>query len=159
MAVAHYSLLISVHSDPGLTGAEVARRLNVTPQAVASLADRLESRRQLERRAHPRHRHVQELYLTDEGREVLRRADAVVAEVEANIAQQLGQANTTRLRALLEKVAAAAQNGVNYLESRCGGGDCRGEARQHGQRHNAPRVVEAAPLGAHLRGTVGDLAL
>jgi DNA-binding MarR family transcriptional regulator len=111
MAVAHYSLLISVHSDPGLTGAEVARRLNVTPQAVASLADRLESRGQLERRPHPRHRHVQELYLTDEGREVLRRADAVVAEVEENIAQQLGQANTTRLRALLEKVAAAAQNG------------------------------------------------
>src|SRR5947209_1420539 len=54
LAVAHYSLLISVHSDPGLTGAEVARRLNVTPQAVASLADRLAKRGQLERRPHPR---------------------------------------------------------------------------------------------------------
>ncbi|MHA3019739.1 MarR family winged helix-turn-helix transcriptional regulator [Mycobacterium sp. BMJ-28] len=107
--VAHYSMLISVHSDPGLSGAEVARRLNVTPQAVASLADRLVSRGQLERRAHPRHRHVQELYLTEEGRTVLRSADAVVAEVEDTVIQQLGPTNATRLRALLEKVAAAAQ--------------------------------------------------
>jgi DNA-binding MarR family transcriptional regulator len=111
MAVAHYSLLMSVHADPGLAGAEVARRLNVTPQAVASLVDRLEGRGQLERRSHPRHRHVQELYLTDAGREVLRRADAVVADVEELITQQLGTTNTARLRALLEKVATAAQNG------------------------------------------------
>jgi hypothetical protein len=58
---------------------------------------------------HPRHRHVQELYLTDEGREVLRRADAVVAEVEETITQQLGRINTARLKALLEKVADTAQ--------------------------------------------------
>jgi DNA-binding MarR family transcriptional regulator len=110
IAVAHYSLLMSVHADPGLTGAEVARRLNVTPQAVASLADRLESRGQLERRSHPRHRHVQELHLTDAGRDVLRRADAVVADVEGMLTEQLGQTNTTRLRALLEKVAVTAQS-------------------------------------------------
>ncbi len=111
LPVAHYTLLISVHSDPGLTGAELARRLNVTPQAVASLADRLESRGQLERRSHPRHRHVQELHLTDAGREVLRRADAVVAEVENKIIEDLGRANTARLRTLLEKVADAAREG------------------------------------------------
>lgn len=32
LAAAQYTLLISVHSDPGLTGAELARRLNVTPK-------------------------------------------------------------------------------------------------------------------------------
>ncbi|MCV7114492.1 MarR family winged helix-turn-helix transcriptional regulator [Mycolicibacterium setense] len=108
--VAHYSLLMSVHADPGLTGAEVARRLNVTPQAVASLADRLEKRGQLERKPHPRHRHVQELHLTDVGRDALRRADAVVAEVEEQLSTQLGSANTKRLRTLLDKIAEAAQN-------------------------------------------------
>src|SRR6188474_238482 len=59
---AHYSLLMSVHSEPGLTGAELARRLDVTPQAVASLVARLVDKGQLERRSHPRHRHVQELH-------------------------------------------------------------------------------------------------
>ncbi|MDO0938119.1 hypothetical protein QQY66_42740 [Streptomyces sp. DG2A-72] len=38
---------------------------------------RLEDRGQPERRPHPRHRHVQELHVTDAGREALRRADAV----------------------------------------------------------------------------------
>lgn len=111
MPVAHYTMLISIHADPGLAGAELARRLNVTPQAVASLADRLEGRGQLERRSHPRHRHVQELHLTDAGREILREADALVEEVEQKVAKGLGRADTARLRALLEKVAATAREG------------------------------------------------
>ncbi|MGH3724617.1 MAG: MarR family winged helix-turn-helix transcriptional regulator [Mycobacterium sp.] len=110
MPVAHYSLLISVHADPGLTGAELARRLNVTPQAVASLADRLEGRGQLERRPHPRHRHVQELHLTDAGREALRHADATVTEVEKKLTDRLGTSDTARLKALLERVADVAQD-------------------------------------------------
>jgi DNA-binding MarR family transcriptional regulator len=109
MAVAHYSLLISVHVHPGLTGAEVARRLNVTPQAVASLVDRLEGRGQLERRPHPRHRHVQELHLTDAGREALRVADAAVAEVEQTLIERLGPADTVRLKDLLQRVTDMAQ--------------------------------------------------
>jgi DNA-binding MarR family transcriptional regulator len=108
LSVAHYSLLISVHTHPGLTGAELARRLNVTPQAIAALADRLERRGQVERRPHPRHRRVQELHLTDPGRAVLRLADGMVAEVEQKITEQLGRADAATLRALLERVAVAA---------------------------------------------------
>jgi DNA-binding MarR family transcriptional regulator len=93
-----------------LAGAEAARRLNVTPQAVASLVDRLEGPGQLERRQHPRHRHVQELHLTDAGREILRRADAVVAEVEELVTAQLGPTNSDCLKTLLERVADAAHN-------------------------------------------------
>ncbi|MFF1298308.1 MULTISPECIES: MarR family winged helix-turn-helix transcriptional regulator [unclassified Streptomyces] len=108
MAAAHYTLLISVHSDPGLTGAELARRLNVTPQAVASLVARLENRGQLERREHPRHRHIQELHLTDVGREALHAADAVISGIERQITDGLGS-EAGQLRALLERVAEAAR--------------------------------------------------
>jgi DNA-binding MarR family transcriptional regulator len=105
MAAAHYTLLISVHAEPGLTGAELARRLNVTPQAVASLVARLESRGQLERREHPRHQHVQELHLTDAGRETLRAGDAVITDIERQITDDLGPDETAQLRALLDQVA------------------------------------------------------
>ncbi len=105
MAAAHYTLLISVHVEPGLTGAELARRLNVTPQAIASLVARLESRGQLERRDHPRHRHVQELHLTDAGREALHAADKVIADIEMQITDGLGPDETAQLRGLLDRVA------------------------------------------------------
>ncbi|WP_105971155.1 MarR family winged helix-turn-helix transcriptional regulator [Streptomyces geranii] len=110
LAASHYTLLISVHSEPGLAGAELARRLNVTPQAVASLVSRLEGRGQLERREHPRHRHVQELHLTDAGREVLRAADHVIADIERLIIDDLGSDDTTRLKALLAQVTKAVRD-------------------------------------------------
>lgn len=110
LAVPHYSLLMTVHREPGLAGAELARRLGVTPQAVASLVARLEQRDQLERRSHPRHGHVQELYLTDAGRALLRSADAVVSEIEQQIGRELGD-ETARLVGLLERVIAATSDG------------------------------------------------
>ncbi|WP_128430778.1 MarR family winged helix-turn-helix transcriptional regulator [Streptomyces cyaneus] len=105
IAAAQYTPLICVHSDPGLTGAEPARRLNVTPQAVASQVTRLEERGQLERRPHRRHRHVQELHLTDVGRDCLRDADAVIVEIGQRIAERPGPKKAAQLRALLNEVA------------------------------------------------------
>ncbi|WP_232838461.1 MarR family winged helix-turn-helix transcriptional regulator [Streptomyces geranii] len=109
VAAAQYSMLISVHTDPGLTGAELARFLNITPQAVASQVARLEERGQLERRPHPRHRHVQELHLTDAGRETLRAADAVIVEIERQITVRLGSRKAAQLRVLLDEVADAVR--------------------------------------------------
>jgi DNA-binding MarR family transcriptional regulator len=109
LATAHYSLLMSVHSEPGLTGAELARRLDVTPQAVASLVTRLVDKGQLERQAHPRHRHVQELHLTDSGRQVLASADVVIDSIERQIIERLGPADAARLTALLEETIDAVR--------------------------------------------------
>ena len=110
MVPAHYSLLMSVHLQPGLTGAELARRLDVTPQAVASLVTRLVDKGQLERRSHPRHRHVQELHLTDAGRELLKSADTVVVAIEHQIVERLGPDGAARFTALLEEVVDAVRD-------------------------------------------------
>ncbi|WP_330276165.1 MarR family transcriptional regulator [Lentzea sp. NBC_00516] len=109
LATAHYSLLMSVHGEPGLTGAELARRLDVTPQAVASLVTRLVDKGQLERQSHPRHRHVQELHLTDAGRQVLMSADVVVDSIEKQITERLGPDDAARLTALLEAAIDAVR--------------------------------------------------
>ncbi|MEU3935960.1 MarR family winged helix-turn-helix transcriptional regulator [Streptomyces sp. NPDC029044] len=104
MGVAHYQLLVLIYAEPGLTGAEPARRLNVTPQAVASLVARLENRGQVERHAHPRHRHVQELHLTDTGREALRAADTVITRIEQTVTDALGPDDAAQLKTLLARV-------------------------------------------------------
>ncbi|RSM63941.1 MarR family transcriptional regulator [Actinoplanes sp. ATCC 53533] len=110
MAPAHYSLLISIHTHPGITGAELARRLTVTPQSVASLVARLADKGQLERRSHPRHRHVQELHLTDAGRQALHASDAVIAAIEHRITTRLGPDDTARFTATLGEVVDAVRD-------------------------------------------------
>lgn len=109
MAVSHYQLLMLVHAEPGLAGAELARRLTVTPQAVASLVARLESKGQVERHAHPRHRHIQELHLTDAGRDALRAADTVITEIERGVTDILGVDDAGQLKALLDRVTEATR--------------------------------------------------
>lgn len=66
---------------------------------------RQEKRGHLERRPHPRHRHMQELHLTDAGRDSLRDADAVIVEDQQQIAEELGVVKTAQLRTLLDGVA------------------------------------------------------
>src|SRR4051794_21570230 len=63
----HHAVLAKLRSKPGLTGAELARRVGVTPQAVALLTAKLVDRGLIERRRHPRHGSVQELHLTEAG--------------------------------------------------------------------------------------------
>jgi DNA-binding MarR family transcriptional regulator len=98
---AHYSLMINIAETPGLSGAELARRLSVAPQNVAALASRLEREGLLERRAHQRHAHVQELYLTAQGQRVISAADEVVGALEADIVALLGDEDAAHLRRIL----------------------------------------------------------
>jgi DNA-binding MarR family transcriptional regulator len=88
----------------------LARRLDVTPQAVASLVTRLVDKGQLERRSHARHRHVQELHLTDAGRELLKSADAVIVSIEQQVVERLGPDSAARFTALLEEVIDAVRD-------------------------------------------------
>jgi DNA-binding MarR family transcriptional regulator len=101
LRAAHYSLMINIAQTPGLSGAAVARRLSVAPQNVAALANRLEREGLLERRAHERHAHVQELYLTAEGEQLISAADEVVGALEADITGLLGDEDAAHLRRIL----------------------------------------------------------
>lgn len=103
---AHFSLMINIAESPGLSGAVLARTLGVTPQNVASLATRLQASGLIERRAHRRHEHIQELYLTPKGEEVVAAADAIVAGLEADIARVLGEEDAAHLRRILARLLA-----------------------------------------------------
>ena len=102
---AHYAALINIHTRPGLTGAELARILGVTPQNVTGLVGRLVARGLVERRPHTRHGHVLEIHLTDDGLARLAAADAEVDALEADLAEHLGPGTAEHLSALLRRVA------------------------------------------------------
>lgn len=100
-----YSVLACVRSEPGLSGAELSRRLGVTPQAVVPLVRRLAQEGLIERRPHPRHLHVQELHITSAGRTSLQAADRVVNGIEGQLRDHLGTSDHAQLRRLLDAVA------------------------------------------------------
>jgi DNA-binding MarR family transcriptional regulator len=56
--------------EPGLSGADLARRLLVTPQAAQLALAALERRGLIERRPDPNHGRIVRTYLTKEGRRV-----------------------------------------------------------------------------------------
>lgn len=102
---AHYGVLMNLGVKPGVTSAELARRLSVTPQNIASLVARLEDRGWVERREHDIHAHVRELYLTEEGRGILDSADAEVSALEEEVRRLLGD-QAPVLREMLVSLAA-----------------------------------------------------
>lgn len=103
---AHYALLMTIRTYPGLSGAGIARHLGVTTQAVALLAAKLQARGLVDRRVHPRHRNVQELHLTEAGDKALDQAEAVIVRVERRVYEALGPEHYARLRTLLDDVVA-----------------------------------------------------
>lgn len=102
-----FGVLFHISCRPGLTGADLARALGVTPQNVANLAARLAERGLLERRTNPHHPQGLELHLTDPGTQLLIRADHAIAGLDADLTALLGAADSTTLRALLQRIAAA----------------------------------------------------
>lgn len=99
-----YSVLMNIQVAPGLTGAELARVVGVTPQAIAPLVAKLVERGWIERRSHPRHANVQELHLTDSGRREAAAADRVLTHLEDHFRRSLGDEDHRRLRDLLGRV-------------------------------------------------------
>lgn len=80
VSTAQIGVLRQLANQPGLSGAELARRLLITPQGVQLALTALEKRGLVERKQDPRHGRILQVFLTDEGRAV---ASAVVADAVA----------------------------------------------------------------------------
>jgi DNA-binding MarR family transcriptional regulator len=92
---AQYAVLSVLARTPGLSGADLARACNTTPQAMNGVLTTLERTALVARRAHPAHGRILQAFLTDEGRRRLDRATPRVRAVERSAeggltAEQLG---------------------------------------------------------------------
>ncbi|BBY33024.1 MarR family transcriptional regulator [Mycolicibacter minnesotensis] len=67
---AQIALLRQLADEPGLSGAQLARRLLITPQGAQLAVSALERRGLVERTRDPRHGRILRAYLTEEGRAV-----------------------------------------------------------------------------------------
>jgi DNA-binding MarR family transcriptional regulator len=104
--VPQYTLLLVVAQEPGLSGAELARRCLVTPQTMSSVLRTLESRELVKREPHPVHSHVHEVRLTRKARELLNDADRAACEVELRLGAAFSEAESRLLLDLLGRCTA-----------------------------------------------------
>lgn len=68
VTTAQIGLMRQLANEPGLSGAELARRLLISPQGAQLALTALERRGLVERKQDPRHGRILQAYLTDQGR-------------------------------------------------------------------------------------------
>src|ERR671932_1014693 len=73
-----YAVLSVLARDPGLSGADLARACNTTPQAMNGVLATLRRAGLVERRPHPTHGRILQVTLTPEGERRLRAATPAV---------------------------------------------------------------------------------
>ncbi len=106
-----YATLSALAAEPGLSGAELARRSFVTPQTMNQIVANLEEAELVERRKHPVHGRVLQAYLTEAGRELVSRADEVADEITLRMLDGLDRGERLRLLEALRGCAEALNDG------------------------------------------------
>ncbi|MCC3775968.1 MarR family transcriptional regulator [Streptomyces sp. UNOB3_S3] len=113
LTVPQYVALYTVDAQPGVSAAALARACLVTPQTIATVLANLEAKELITRQPHPWHRKVTEVRLTDDGRRLLKRADAEAVAIERRIADGF----SAEERALLIELLARASSRLNPAPS------------------------------------------
>jgi DNA-binding MarR family transcriptional regulator len=86
---AQYGVLSVLAREPGASGADLARALSTTPQAVNGVLATLEREALIERRPHPTHGRILQATLTSEGQRRLEAANPSVRSLERGMERGL----------------------------------------------------------------------
>lgn len=84
-----FRVLRLLHHEPGQSAADLARRLGFAPQSVALAIGQGERADLIERRPHPVHGRIRQLFLTEPGHAAYRRASRLVGTFERALAGDL----------------------------------------------------------------------
>jgi DNA-binding MarR family transcriptional regulator len=95
-----WDILRRLREHPGASGADIARQEKVSPQAVATMLQRLEKSGLITRRSSERGR-VVEAYLTAQGETSLQKGDAIAEQIEAQVFSRFSQDEQEQLNQFL----------------------------------------------------------
>ena len=117
---AQYAVLSVLARDPGMSGADLARVCNTTPQAMNGVLVTLERDALVTRSAHPAHGRILQVFLADEGRRRLDRATPRVRAVERTIETGLTDAEVGVVKGWLVDAARRLDSGATAREPSAG---------------------------------------
>jgi len=107
LSFAHAMLMMSLAREPGLSGAQAARRQQVTAQTMNGLLRNLEAAGYALREPNPENRRADRWFLTHEGLRHLEHGRLVADEVMRKMLIPLTEKDADRLCVLLQKCAQA----------------------------------------------------
>jgi len=111
VSTAQIGVLRQLANEPGSSGAELARRLLITPQGVQLAIKALEQRGLVERRPDPQHARILKAYLTHQGRDV---ASAVVSDAIAAHEAVFGVLTPEEQQTLRDLLARVVEKGTGH---------------------------------------------
>jgi DNA-binding MarR family transcriptional regulator len=104
LTTAQYAVLVEITKSPGLSNAELARRSFVTPQTMNLIVQNLAKRKIIERNHSASHSRIINIEITPSGMALLRKAEGVVWEVEAEYFGCMNKTEVQSFIALLTKL-------------------------------------------------------
>jgi DNA-binding MarR family transcriptional regulator len=100
-----YSVLVLIDQNPGLPQSKIGEALGIRKSNFVTLLHLFERRGLVQRRAHGGDARINELYLTDKGKTLLRRANTLQSAHEARLAERLGSSGREKLLLLLKSLS------------------------------------------------------
>lgn len=111
VTTAQIGLMRQLANEPGLSGAELARRLLISPQGVQLALSALERRGLVERKQDPQHGRIMQAYLTDEGRAV---TSAVLSDALVAHGRVFGVLTSDEQQVLHDLLARVVEKGTGH---------------------------------------------
>jgi DNA-binding MarR family transcriptional regulator len=111
VSTAQIGVLRQLANEPGLSGAELARRLLISPQGVQVALTSLERRGLVERKKDPQHGRILQAYLTGEGRSL---AATVVGSALSAHEKVFGVLNAQEQETLRELLGRVVEKGTGH---------------------------------------------
>ncbi|HVY81009.1 MAG TPA: MarR family transcriptional regulator [Steroidobacteraceae bacterium] len=112
LSFAHAMVLKHLAKEPGLSGAQLARRTIVTAQSMNGLLHGLESTGMVVREPHPENRRTDCWFMTRAGYRQMQQVGEIIEGIIGRMLASLSKADAARLTELLEECASALQAGA-----------------------------------------------
>lgn len=106
LSYAQLSMLLSVVYTPGASSAALARMHGITAQSAGEVIGALVGRGLMERKAHPSHRRILTIELTQAGHAMVEEAQTMLDAIDARLTQGLSQKDLLIARQVLTTIIA-----------------------------------------------------
>jgi DNA-binding MarR family transcriptional regulator len=126
LSFVHAMVLKTLAKEPGISGAQLARRITVTAQSMNGLLKSMQRLGLVLREPHPENRRTDCWYMTTVGLKELQNAGEIVDGVMGRIRASMSKADAAKLVDLLEQCVVALQGGAEPAKKPSGAGRLRG---------------------------------